>query len=127
MTEPVQGGVAARLAAALRQIEKPVAVAVSGGIDSLTLATLAHRLRPDSEMFHAVSAAVPGDATARVERLAAEQGWRLRVIEAGEFEDASYLANPTNRCFFLQDEPLWCDRAAHGGPDGVGREYGRSR
>ena len=38
----------------------PVAVAVSGGVDSLTLATLAHRtLRGDVEMFHAVSPAVP--------------------------------------------------------------------
>ena len=102
MTELAQGGVGARLAAVLDGIERPLAVAVSGGIDSVTLATLAHRLRPDTEMFHAVSAAVPGDATARVERLAADRGWRLRVIEAGEFEDASYLANPTNRCFFCK-------------------------
>jgi pyridinium-3,5-biscarboxylic acid mononucleotide sulfurtransferase len=91
-----------RLEEALQGIERGIAVAVSGGIDSLTLATAAHELRGDVDMFHAVSAAVPGDATARVERLAAERGWRLRVVEAGEFEDADYVANPTNRCFFCK-------------------------
>ncbi len=102
MTALAQGDPRERLETVLCQIEIPLAVAVSGGIDSLTLATLAHRLRPETAMFHAVSAAVPGDATARVERLAAHQGWRLQVIEAGEFGDASYVANPTNRCFFCK-------------------------
>ena len=91
-----------RLAEALRGIEGAIAVAVSGGIDSLTLATFAHAERDEVEVFHAVSPAVPGDATARVERLAARQGWQLRVIEAGEFDDANYMANPTNRCFFCK-------------------------
>ena len=92
-----------RLRAALDTIDRPVAVAVSGGIDSLTLASMAHRHRPGRvTMFHAVSPAVPGDATARVERIAADHGWRLRVIDAGEFEDADYRANPVNRCFFCK-------------------------
>ena len=91
-----------RLSTVLRSIERPLAVAVSGGIDSLTLATMAHRLLPDAAMVHAVSAAVPGEATARVERLAAREGWRLHVVEAGEFEDPAYLANPVNRCFFCK-------------------------
>lgn len=93
---------AERLSGVLCGIAGGVAVAVSGGIDSLTLAALAHAARADVAMFHAVSAAVPGDATARVERLAAERNWRLRVVEAGEFEDADYLANPTNRCLFCK-------------------------
>ena len=91
-----------RLTEVLRRIDGGIAVAVSGGIDSLTLAAFAHAERDDVAMFHAVSPAVPGDATARVERLAARRGWRLQVIEAGEFDDASYLANPTNRCFFCK-------------------------
>lgn len=93
---------AERLDAVLRGIGRPVAVAVSGGIDSLTLATMAHRVLDEVEMFHAVSPAVPGDATARVERLAADQGWRLRVVDAGEFDDDAYMANPVNRCFFCK-------------------------
>ena len=81
----------------------PLAVAVSGGVDSLTLATFVHRAAGSRvEMFHAVSPAVPGDATARVERLAAAQGWRLRIVDAGEFTDETYLANPIDRCFFCK-------------------------
>lgn len=81
----------------------PVAVAVSGGVDSLTLATLAHRLAPGAAlMVHAVSPAVPEEATARVRAEGAREGWSLRVIEAGEFADPAYRANPVNRCFFCK-------------------------
>ena len=77
------GASRARLAAVLSGIEGPLAVAVSGGVDSLTLATFAHRAAASRvEMFHAVSPAVPGDATARVERLAAAEDWRLRIVDA---------------------------------------------
>lgn len=81
----------------------PVAVAVSGGVDSLTLATLAHRLAPSATLVvHAVSPAVPEEATARVRAEGAREGWTLRVIEAGEFADPAYRANPVNRCFFCK-------------------------
>ena len=37
-----------------------VAVAVSGGVDSMTLAVIAHRLfRSQTEIFHTISPAVP--------------------------------------------------------------------
>ncbi len=103
MTVDFQGDGAERLGSVLAGLDGPLAVAVSGGIDSLTLATAAHRQKPAAvTMFHAVSPAVPGDATARVERVAAQQGWSLRVIDAGEFGDADYRANPVNRCFFCK-------------------------
>jgi len=80
-----------------------VAVAVSGGVDSMTLAVVAHRTLGDaSAMLHAVSAAVPADATARVERYARREGWRLERIDAGELLDARYVANPVNRCYFCK-------------------------
>jgi uncharacterized protein len=91
-----------RLDAVLRSIGRPLAIAVSGGIDSLTLATVAHKSRGRVAMFHAVSPAVPPEATRRVEWLASEQGWAVSIIEAGEFSDATYLANPSNRCFFCK-------------------------
>ena len=80
-----------------------VAIAVSGGVDSLTLATLAHdTLGPRTQVMHATSPAVPQAATARVRALAAERGWTLDVFDAGEFLDPNYRANPVNRCFFCK-------------------------
>ena len=47
----------------------PLAVAVSGGVDSMTLAHVAHNmLAADAAMYHAVSDAVPREATERVRR-----------------------------------------------------------
>lgn len=91
-----------RLEGILREIG-PLAVAVSGGVDSLTLAALSHRvLGQDAAMVHAASPAVPAEATARVRDEAAREGWALRVVEAGEFADPRYRANPVNRCFFCK-------------------------
>jgi uncharacterized protein len=53
-------------------------------------------------MVHAVSPAVPPEASARVRAYAAREGWRLEVIDAGEFADPDYLRNPANRCFFCK-------------------------
>jgi uncharacterized protein len=80
-----------------------VAVAVSGGVDSLTLATVIHsRHVVRSTMFHAVSPAVPEEATERVRILAKKHDWLLRIIDAGEFADREYRANPVNRCFYCK-------------------------
>jgi uncharacterized protein len=81
----------------------PVAVAVSGGVDSMTLATLAHRVgRGRVEMYHAVSPAVPPEATERVRSYAAREGWELNMFDADEFRDADYVSNPVNRCYFCK-------------------------
>jgi pyridinium-3,5-biscarboxylic acid mononucleotide sulfurtransferase len=95
-------GKAAELDAVLAGIGE-IAVAVSGGVDSMTLAVAAgRRLGARAEMIHAVSPAVPPEASARVRDYAAREGWRLEVIDAGEFADPDYLANPANRCFFCK-------------------------
>ena len=79
------------------------AVAVSGGVDSLTLAAVAgEALGGRAHMHHAVSPAVPPEATARTRALAAARGWALDVFDAGEFADPAYRANPANRCFFCK-------------------------
>lgn len=78
-------------------------IAVSGGIDSMTLAVIAHRhLREGVRMVHAVSPAVPEIATRRVEGYAKREGWALRLVDAGEFADADYRANPVDRCYFCK-------------------------
>jgi uncharacterized protein len=80
------------------------AVAVSGGVDSMTLAVIANRLlgRNQVTMMHAVSPAVPPEATERVRGFARIENWDLRILDAGEFSDENYVANPINRCFFCK-------------------------
>jgi len=81
-----------------------VTVAVSGGVDSMTLASFAHRTlgREHVRMVHAVSPAVPRAATARGRARGREEGWRLELADAGEFADDRYRANPVNRCYFCK-------------------------
>ncbi len=101
MTEPPPAGIPA-LNAVLDQIGR-AAVAVSGGVDSMTLALLAGRRGGLAcTMFHAVSPAVPPEATERVRTYASREGWRLTVLDAGEFDDPNYRANPANRCFYCK-------------------------
>jgi uncharacterized protein len=91
-----------RLEAVLRAIG-PAEIAVSGGVDSLTLAAAAHGvLGTAARMHHAVSPAVPPEATARTQAIAAARGWNLTLFDAGEFADERYRANPSNRCFFCK-------------------------
>jgi uncharacterized protein len=92
----------------------PLAVAVSGGVDSLTLAVLAGRLlgRDSALMAHAVSPAVQPEGTQRVRQFAAQEDWALTVVQAGEFDDPDYRANPVNRCFFCKIN-LYAVVAAH--------------
>lgn len=91
-----------RLAASLAGHEALV-VAVSGGVDSMTLASFAHRHMPGAVMMvHAVSPAVPMEATARVQSLAECEGWTLVVTGAGEFDDPRYRDNPADRCYFCK-------------------------
>jgi uncharacterized protein len=89
------------LSACLRGIGSP-AIALSGGVDSMTLAAFAHRLFGNVEVLHATSPAVPPEATRRVREWATREGWQLRVLDAGEFADARYRANPVDRCFFCK-------------------------
>ena len=92
-----------------------LAIAVSGGVDSMTLAHAAHRAAsraahsathpagvPGLLVVHALSPAVPEEATARVREHASRFGWRLAEVDAGEFADPQYRANPVDRCYFCK-------------------------
>jgi uncharacterized protein len=91
-----------RLRCILAKIDT-AAVAVSGGVDSLTLAAMASVVMGLRViMHHATSPAVPAEATERVRRVARTRGWALDIFDAGEFTDPRYRANPVNRCFFCK-------------------------
>jgi uncharacterized protein len=90
-----------KLEAVLRGFTNPI-IAVSGDVDSVTLAALAVEVLADVALVHAESPAVPKQATRRVQALALERGWNLRIIDAHEFDDPQYRANPVNRCFFCK-------------------------
>ena len=79
-------------------------IAVSGGIDSLTLAAAAAQVRAPGTtvLCHARSPAVPADALGRVQDMAVRTGLPLRLVDAGEFDDPAYRANPVNRCYFCK-------------------------
>ena len=79
-----------------------LAVAVSGGVDSMTLAFVAHRVNRECQMFHALSPAVPVQATERVKHYAELEGWNLKLIDAGEIHDPDYVSNPVNRCYYCK-------------------------
>lgn len=92
----------ARLRATLLRHES-LAVAISGGVDSTTLAAVAHEeLGRKALMVHAMSPAVAPEATARVERYALQFGWKLKLVDAGEFDDEQYRLNPVDRCYYCK-------------------------
>jgi len=80
-----------------------LAIAVSGGVDSMTLAHVAQRFaRARATMYHAAGPAVPVAARRRVEAHAARHGWSLVVLDGGEFADERYRANPVDRCYYCK-------------------------
>ena len=83
---------------------KKLTVAVSGGIDSLTLAAFISSISKISvNVAHAVSPAVPKEATKRVKLMSKKFNWKLHIIDANELNDPRYKANPYNRCFFCKE------------------------
>jgi uncharacterized protein len=92
----------ARLEFQLRRYPS-LAVALSGGVDSMTLASVAHRVRGDAVLLvHAMSPAVPVEASDRVREHAERLGWTLKLVDAGEFADDRYRRNPVNRCYYCK-------------------------
>ena len=85
-----------------------VLLGYSGGVDSALLAVVLRQELGRDRMLAAIgrSASYP-DAQWQVARdVAARFDFRLVEIETYELEDANYLANPTNRCFYCKTE-LW--------------------
>ena len=80
-------------------------VAYSGGVDSVFLAYVAHDVLKDKALAAiADSPSLPRRELEEALALAREFRFPVRVIRTREFENASYLANPENRCYFCKHE-----------------------
>ena len=80
-------------------------VAYSGGVDSVFLAYVAHEVLGDKTLAAiADSPSLPRRELEQALVLARQFQFPVRVIRTHEFENASYLANPDNRCYFCKHE-----------------------
>jgi pyridinium-3,5-biscarboxylic acid mononucleotide sulfurtransferase len=80
-------------------------VAYSGGVDSALLAYVAHEVLGDKSLAAiADSPSLPRRELEEALALGRQFQFPVRVIRTREFESASYLANPDNRCFFCKHE-----------------------
>ncbi len=91
----------------------PALVALSGGVDSGLVASLAHEAL--GARAFAVTLTGPAVATAEVARaraVAAAIGIPHRVLPANPLAVAEYRANPSNRCYFCRSVETAALRAA---------------
>jgi pyridinium-3,5-biscarboxylic acid mononucleotide sulfurtransferase len=78
-------------------------VAYSGGVDSVFLAYVAHKELKDKALAAiADSPSLPRREFEQALALAHQFQFPVRVIQSREFANASYLANPDNRCYFCK-------------------------
>lgn len=80
-------------------------IAYSGGVDSVFLAKVAHDvLGKRSLAVIADSASLPRAEFQEALALGEQFGFPVRVVKTREFNNADYLANPINRCYFCKHE-----------------------
>jgi uncharacterized protein len=80
-------------------------VAYSGGVDSVFLARVAREVLGDKSLAAiADSPSLPRRELEEALALAEQLHFPVRVVRTREFENATYLANPANRCYFCKHE-----------------------
>ena len=96
----------------------PALVALSGGVDSSLVASLAFEaLGPGALAVTLVGPAVSADEVGRAERVARSIGIRHRLRSVDPLAVAGYRSNPSDRCFFcrtVEAEALLAEGARQG-------------
>src|ERR1700722_2692835 len=80
-------------------------VAYSGGVDSVFLAFVAHRVLGDKCLAAlADSPSLPRRELDKSVAIASRFSIPLQIIRTEEFENPAYVSNPNNRCYFCKHE-----------------------
>jgi pyridinium-3,5-biscarboxylic acid mononucleotide sulfurtransferase len=78
-------------------------IAYSGGVDSTFLAVIAHEVLGEKALaVTAVSPTYPDQQLLEARELVTRFGLAHQVIHTHEFDDANYVANPVNRCYYCK-------------------------
>jgi uncharacterized protein len=80
-------------------------VAYSGGVDSVFLAAVAYEVLGEKSLaVIADSPSLPRRELQEALEIAEKFRFPVRVVRTKEFENADYLSNPNNRCYFCKHE-----------------------
>lgn len=80
-------------------------VAYSGGVDSVFLAAVAHEVLGDKMVaVIADSPSLPRQELREALEVAERFRIPVKTLQTQEFDNAQYLSNPTNRCYFCKHE-----------------------
>jgi uncharacterized protein len=80
-------------------------IAYSGGVDSVFLAYIAFLVLGEKSLAAiADSASLPRRELQEALEMGQRFGFPVRVLKTREFDNAEYLANPSNRCYFCKSE-----------------------
>jgi uncharacterized protein len=86
-----------------------VVIALSGGVDSSTLAAICYDVL--KEMAVAVTAkspTYPSEEMEEARRIAEEIGIKHYIVETDELSNEDFVRNPENRCYYCKKELLDC-------------------
>lgn len=82
--------------------DKIVIVAYSGGVDSTVLAEVGHQFAKRMIAVTADSLTVLPGEIEEATQIAQKYNWEHRIVKFNELEDANFVANPSNRCYYCK-------------------------